>query len=101
MYNQRNHQFQLSTNARLIENGVDHQTSSNTICPACHRSLEDDEVPRHAPRLIDTEYFRLLSSSTVQDPGKTVADVDELPRSSVSLPKSAFNQGYFEQYQPF
>jgi hypothetical protein len=102
LYNRRNNQFQLSTNAQPLENGVDQTTSSAGICPTCHRAL-DEEGTHHSPGFMDSEYFRLLSS-TASDAGNELHSTDGLQdddtheRRSGSLPRSAFNQGYFEQY---
>ena len=103
LFNRRNNQIQLSTNADRIENGEEPPSPSGR-CPTCHRPLED-EVTRHAPAFMDAEYFRLLSESVSELPSAPgSADGDRDPQTGSdrsragSLPASAFNQGYFERY---
>jgi len=111
LFNRRNNQIQLSTNAHSLENGVDETaSSSSTMCPTCHRPLHEDSAHSQSPAFMDSEYFKMLSSvgsdagSDTQESPTTerVPDEpdisDERPRGS--LPRSAFNQGYFEQYSP-
>ena len=107
LFNRRNNQIQLSTNAHSLENAVDEASSSGGMCPTCHRPLHEDESRAHSPAFMDSEYFRMLSSigpdSTSDDRELSAADgvADEQntreERPAGSLPRSAFNQGYFEQ----
>ena len=109
LFNRRNNQIQLSTNAHSLENGVE-QTASNNghgLCPTCHRPIQEGEgTQQHSPAFLDSEYFRLLSSvssdlPSVGDEDGLSEDADEEERPTGSLPTSAFNQGYFEQYVIF
>lgn len=108
LFNRRNNQIQLSTNAYSLENRVGDAASTNSMCPTCHRPLHaEDESEAHSPAFMDSEYFRMLSSIG----SDTASDRHELPatdgvaeeptatetRPPGSLPRSAFNQGYFEQ----
>lgn len=103
LFNRRNNQIQLSTNAQRLDSS-ETAAASNGICPTCHRPLED-EVTRHAPPFMDAEYFRLLSGSVNElHSGSSSMDGDSDLNtgtnrpSSGSLPASAFNQGYFERF---
>jgi hypothetical protein len=110
LFNRRNNQIQLSTNAHSLENGVDETASSSTMCPTCHRPLHEDSAHSQSPAFMDSEYFRMLSSvgsdagSDTREfpPTDRVSDGPNVPeeRPRGSLPRSAFNQGYFEQYPP-
>ena len=110
LFNRRNNQIQLSTNAHSLENGVSEAASASGMCPTCHRPLHEESAHSQSPAFMDSEYFRMLSS-VGSDGG---SDTHELPatdrvpdepnvpeeRPRGSLPRSAFNQGYFEQYSP-
>lgn len=108
LFNRRNNQIQLSTNAHAPENGVEHAPSNGGLCPTCHRPLREERT-EHSPPFMDSEYFRLLSSLSPDLPsvGEDLPSADAIPeevpvteeeRPAGSLPRSAFNQGYFEQY---
>ena len=77
------------------------------MCPTCHRPLHD-EGTRHPPAFMDSDYFRLLSATNAPPgaDGNNILPEDEAPAPELApedpispghLPKSAFNQGYFEQ----
>ena len=109
LFNRRHNQIQLSTNVHSLENGVEQTTSNNShgVCPTCHRPIQEGDGPQqHSPAFMDSEYFRLLSSTSSDLP--SVGEGDRLSedaaaeeRPAGSLPRSAFNQGYFEQYDAF
>lgn len=104
LFNRRNNQIQLSLNAHSAENGVEASSSNGGRCPTCHRLLHEDTTG-HAPAFMDSEYFRLLSSlnsdSSSDDndshSGDALRHGSEEEWAPGSLPRSAFNQGYFEQ----
>ena len=93
-------------NAHSPENSADSPSSSGGLCPTCHRPFHD-EGSGHSPAFMDSEYFRLLSSiNSDLSPDNQSASRDVLrgdisetddERPPGSLPRSAFNQGYFEQ----
>ena len=104
LFNRGNNQIQLSTNAHSLDNGVEHShtNSGHALCPTCHRPIpEGESAQQHSPAFMDSEYFRLLSSINSDLPSVGEEDVAEEKRPSGSLPRSAFNQGYFEQYVNF
>jgi cytochrome c553 len=110
LFNRRNNQIQLSTNAHSLENGVDETASAPNMCPTCHRPLHEESAQSQSPAFMDSEYFRMLSSVGSDGGSNThklpatdrVPDHPNVPeeRPRGSLPRSAFNQGYFEQYSP-
>jgi len=101
LFNRRNNEIQLSTNAHRHENGEDvHSPTTGSLCPTCHRPLhEEEEGTPQAPPFMDSEYFRLLSSSAGSystEESEELPSAHDQPRAG-SLPTSAFNQGYFER----
>ena len=109
LFNRRNNQIQLSTNAHSLESGVEQTTSNNGhgLCPTCHRPIQEGEgTQKHSPAFMDSEYFRLLASissdlPSVGEEHGISEDAIKKERHVGSLPRSAFNQGYFEQYVVF
>ena len=109
LFNRRDNQIQLSTNAHSLENGVDEGSSTSSLCPTCHRPLREESPQSHSsPAFLDSEYFRLLSSVgsdagsddhnlTATDRVSDEANATTDARRPRSLPRSAFNQGYFKQ----
>ena len=111
LFNRRDNQFQLSTNAHALENGVQHTPTNGGLCPTCQRPLHEEST-EHSPAFMDSEYFKLLSShsSDLPDVGEDLPSEETIrgdksdpveERPAGSLPRSAFNQGYFEQCAPF
>lgn len=111
LFNRQNNQIQLSTNDYSPESGVNDPSSNGGICPTCHRPFHD-EPSQHSPAFMDSEYFRMLSSvisdvaSDENNESRADADAHKVPsdadgRPSGSLPRSAFNHGYFEQSVSF
>lgn len=104
LFNRRNNQIQLGTNAYPTET-LERRNSASSVCPTCHRPLGEGETS-HSPPFMDSEYFQLLSAHTQEFPtdDELPAEDDELPSASRqdersnSLPNSTFNQGYFERY---
>src|SRR5436190_20793976 len=82
LFNRRNNQIQLSTNAHSLENAVEQTTTNNGhgLCPTCHRPIQEGEgAQKHSPAFLDSEYFKLLSS--------TGADLPSVDGLSENAPK--------------